>query len=161
MPNQVLVLGIGNTLFTDDAAGLLVIRAVQARWTGAGVDFAEAMAGGLELMDLLSGYRAAVIVDAAVTGQAVPGEIYTLAPESLGTAVTGGAHGAHLGTALEVARRLGLPMPERLEVVAIEAQDVSGFGESLTPALAAAIEPAAAFVLRLAEALVQEVSARA
>jgi hydrogenase maturation protease len=138
----------------------MIVREAEARWQGAGVDFAEAMAGGLELMDRLVGYQAVLVVDAAVTGQAQPGEIYTLDAESLGASVIGGAHGAHLGTALELGRTLGVRMP-RVAVLAIEAADVATIGETLTPAIRAAVEPAVADVLVLAAELLEEVRADA
>jgi len=159
---RVLVLGIGNTLFTDDGFGILAVQAAAASWNGTGaVDFAVAMAGGLELMDRLAGYGAALLVDAAVTGQSPPGELYLLSVEGMVAAGTGGAHGAHLGTALETARRLGVAMPPRLEVLAVEAQDIVTLGEEPTAAVAAAVAPAAAEIGRLAAALYQEVSGRA
>lgn len=153
----VLVLGVGNTLFTDDGAGVQAVRRAQARWAGSNVEFCEAAAGGLELMDILTGYQAALVVDVALTGQVPPGEIYSLDLESLPALDTGGAHGAHLGTALEVARRMGIPMPRHLEVLALEAADVTSLGEELTPAVAAAIEPAAEAILRLVGSLLVRV----
>ncbi|HYF95303.1 MAG TPA: hydrogenase maturation protease [Symbiobacteriaceae bacterium] len=156
---RVLVLGIGNTLFTDDGFGILAVQAAEALWEGPdGVDFSVAMAGGLELMDLLAGYGAALVVDAAVTGHAAPGELYLLNVQGLAAAGAGGAHGAHLGTALETARRLGITMPARLKVLAAEAQNIYSFGEQPTAAVAAAIGPAAVLIGKLARSLLQGVS---
>lgn len=158
--NSVLVLGVGNTLFSDDGAGILAVRAARERWKGDGVDFDEAMAGGLELLDRLVGYRAVLVVDAAVTGQAAPGEVFLLDAASLASGVVGGAHGADLGTALAVGMALGVPMP-RVEVLAIEAADIATVGEALTPAVAGAIGSAAAAVLEMASALAEEVGSGA
>lgn len=157
MRNPVLVLGIGNTLFTDDGAGLYAVRLAASRWQGRGVDFAEAMVGGLELMDLLAGYQAALIVDAAVTGCAAPGEVFLIDVDSLPAFAGGGAHGAHLGTALETAARLGVAMPSRVVALAIEAGDVETLGEELTPPVAAAMETACTAILSLATELVSGV----
>ncbi|MGE5675529.1 MAG: hydrogenase maturation protease [Mycobacterium leprae] len=157
MKNPVLVLGLGNTLFTDDAAGILAVRAAEARWQGGGVDFDEAMAGGLELLDRISGYQAVLVVDAAVTGERAPGEVYLIDLASLPAGLAGDAHGADLGTALVTGRRLSVPLPKRLELLAIEAGDINSLGETLTRPVAAAIPTAVDAILATTAALVREV----
>ena len=49
------------------------------------------------------------------------------------------AHDMNLPTALELGRQLGLDLPRRIEIFAIEAVDVVTFGETCTPDVAAAI----------------------
>jgi len=47
---KTLLPGLGNPILTpDDGVGIRVVRAIAARWTGDGVDFQEASAGGLRL----------------------------------------------------------------------------------------------------------------
>jgi hydrogenase maturation protease len=159
MGNPVLVLGIGNTLFTDDGAPIYAVRLARRLWRGAGVDFAEVSAGGLELVQRLVGYRAAVLVDAAVTCLAQPGEIYAVRAESLPPSLSVRSYGAGLGTALAVGRSLGLDLPQRIEFLAIEAQDITTVGEIPSTEVADAIRPAAAEILRLAAALLSAVQA--
>ena len=60
-----------------------------------GVDVEEEEAGGLRLMERMTGYDRAVLVDAAVTGGA-PGTIRRLGPEDLPTQRTAAAHGIDL-----------------------------------------------------------------
>ena len=72
---RTLVLGLGNPLLGDDAVGLKVAALVRERLDGApGVDVLEEEAGGLRLMERMTGYDRAVLVDAAVTG-GTPGTI--------------------------------------------------------------------------------------
>ena len=144
---KTLVLGLGNPLLGDDSVGLEVARRVRERLAGRiDVDVAEEEAGGLRLMELMSGYGRAVVVDAAVTG-AVPGTIRRMGPDEVPTQRTAVAHGIDLPRALEMGRALGMPMPSEVRVVAIEAERVLEFRLDRTPAVEAAIEPATLAVL--------------
>jgi Ni,Fe-hydrogenase maturation factor len=46
---RTLLLGLGNPILTDDGVVVYVVRMVAARWTGNGVEFQAACAGGLRL----------------------------------------------------------------------------------------------------------------
>lgn len=144
---KTLVLGLGNPLLGDDSVGLRVAALVRDRLAGRpDVDVAEEEAGGLRLMERLTGYDRAVLVDACVSG-AVPGTIRRIGPDELPTQRTAIAHGIDLPRALALGQSLGLPMPEVVRVVAIEAESVLEFRDSMTPAVADAVEPAVAAVL--------------
>ena len=106
----------------------------------------EDEAGGLRLMERLTGYERAIIVDAIVTG-GTPGTIRRMDSGDVPTQRTAIAHGIDLPRALELGRSLGLAMPSRVRVVAIEAASVLEFRHDMTPAVAAALEPAVATVL--------------
>ena len=80
----VLVLGLGNLLLGDDAAGLRLLAAVEregARW-GDSVEFVDGGTQGLALLGQLSGRRAAVFLDAVGVG-AAPGMVHVLRPTDL------------------------------------------------------------------------------
>jgi len=111
-----------------------------------GVDVEEEEAGGLRLMERMTGYDRAVLVDAAVTG-GTPGEVRRLTPDDLPTQRTAAAHGIDLPGALALGRQLGYPMPSEVRIVAIEAASVLEFRHDMTPAVAAAVEPAVEAVL--------------
>jgi hydrogenase maturation protease len=137
----VIVIGLGNPILTDDAVGIIAVREASRRFEGRPVVFVEASAGGLDLIDLMSGHAAALLVDAAVTNQARPGEVLDLDPafledtNHLGT--TGVAHQVDLATAWKLGRRLGLDLPDRVRIIGVEAADVTTFSEELSPEVAA------------------------
>jgi len=144
---KTLVLGLGNPLLGDDSVGLKVAALVRDRLAGrVDVDVAEEEAGGLRLMERLTGYDRAVLVDACVSG-AAPGTIRRIGPDELPTQRTAIAHGIDLPRALALGQSLGLPMPGTVRVVAIEAESVLEFREFMTPSVAAAVAPAVAAVL--------------
>ena len=144
---KTLVLGLGNPLLGDDAIGLKVAAIVRERLSARDdVEVHEEEAGGLRLMERLSGYDRAILVDAIVS-DGVPGEIRLLNPDEVPTQRTAIAHGIDLPGALALGRSLGLPMPAAVRVVAIEAASVLEFRHDMTPAVAAAVEPAVSAVL--------------
>jgi len=144
---KTLVLGLGNPLLGDDSVGLKVVALVRERLAGrADVEVAEEEAGGLRLMERLTGFDRAVLVDACVSG-AAPGTVRRIGPDDLPTQRTAIAHGIDLPRALALGLSLGLPMPASVRVVAIEAESVLEFRDFMTPAVAAAVEPAVAAVI--------------
>ncbi len=142
-PLRTVVLGLGNPLLTDDAAGLAVAAELErllAERPVAGVEVTTSARGGFELIDLLTGFERAVIVDALTTNDPCPGRVHRLTPyEVAGSARLVGSHDVGLATALELAEALGIVMPATVTVFGVEAADVTTFAETPTPAVAAAI----------------------
>jgi len=156
---KVLVLGLGNTILTDDGVGIHVVRAVASRITHhasrSDVTFAEASVGGLRLLDVIAGYERVIMVDAIQTRDGKPGDIYRLHPNDLRASLhSGSTHDFSLPGALALGRGMGLMLPddEAIVIIAIEVEDVLTFGETCTPAVAAAIPRAVEMVLAELEA---------
>jgi hydrogenase maturation protease len=150
MATKTLVLGLGNPILTDDGVGIHAVRAAAARAQCDGVTFAEASVGGLRLLDILTGYERAILVDAIQTPGGRPGEITLLHPNDLrASRHSGSTHDLSLPGALALGRQLGLALPndQAIAIVAVEAEDVLTFGESCTSAVAAAIPSAVERVL--------------
>lgn len=147
---RTLIVGLGNTLLTDDGVGIYVVRALAARGLPPDVEVAESSVGGLRLLNVISGYEHVVLVDAIQTPAGRAGEIYRLGPGDLLTSRhAGSTHDMSLPAALALGRRLGMPLPDdaNLRIVAIEVEDVLDFGEGCTPAVAAAIPRAVEVVM--------------
>ncbi len=131
--SSTLVLGMGNPILSDDGVGLVVAQRLRATPMPDGVDVGQSEVGGLRLLELVRGYRRVIIVD-AIKSDRPPGEIVRYEGKDFaGGHRYGSAHSIHLGTALELGRRLGYPMPEEVVVFAIEAVDIETFGEELSP----------------------------
>ena len=147
------MLGIGNEIRGDDGVGIHVVRRVAELLpaeAASRVDVDEACTGGFDLVDYLRGYERAVIADAIQTKGGVAGAVYTFPLAALRlTAHLGHSHGVNLGGALAVLEGLGLGAPADVAVVAVEAVELNEFTEEMTPAVAAAVEEAAAAVLKL------------
>lgn len=147
---KTLIIGLGNPIVSDDSVGLRVVAEVAQRLADrADVEVTEDYWGGLRLMERMVGFRRAIVVDAIQTGSP-PGTIHRLTPNSIPTQRSASAHDVNLATALELGRQAGLPLPanEHILLVAVEADDVTTFGEQCTPAVQAAIPAAVEEVLR-------------
>lgn len=141
---RTVVIGLGNPILSDDSVGIKVLRALKDRLTEKSeVDTKEVYAGGLRLMDELVGYERAIIIDAMVTGRALPGTVRSLPLSDLReTKNIVCSHDTNLSTALEMGRLLGLSLPGEVHIWGIEAEEVETFSEQLTEGVAKAV-PAA------------------
>ena len=125
---KTLVLGMGNELLSDDGVGIQVARRLRQVVLDPEVEVRETGLAGLELIDILAGFDRAIIVDSIATG-AQPGTVHVLSLADLDTGVPPSTlHHVDLPTVLELARRLGIRMPDDVRVLAVEAKDVSTFG---------------------------------
>jgi len=143
----VAILGLGNPLLTDDAVGLAVADACERLLAARplpGVDVLRSTRGGFELIDLLRGYGRAVILDCLDVPAPRPGRVHRLGLGQVrGSARLVGAHDLSLGDVFALAAQLAIPMPAEVEIFAVEAADPRTLGQTLTPAVAAAVEPLA------------------
>ena len=57
------------------------------------------------------------------------------------------AHDTSLVTALKVGKRMGLSLPKEIIIYAIEVENITDFGQQLTPAVASVMPQATAAVL--------------
>jgi len=137
MQSEILVIGLGNPILSDDSIGPRIVNDLQRLWSAPGVDYRTCSAGGLEMLDLLQGYGSAVIIDGIRTRDGVPGTVYYFALDELpDTRHIANLHAVGLPTAIAMAEHLGLPMPRPIRVVAIEIVEDLVASEDLTPALA-------------------------
>ena len=149
---KTLVLGLGNPILTDDGVGVWVAEAVRkALPPDSPVEICEISVGGLRLMERMLGYERVILVDAFQPGHGEAGSFRRLTYQELQagspTQHTACAHDTSVVTALEAADRMGLPVPREIVIFAIAVEDVMDFGETPTPAVAAAIPRVAAAVL--------------
>jgi hydrogenase maturation protease len=135
---RTLILGLGNPILSDDAAGLQAARQLYELVGGEGVDLVEAAVAGMQTVQLLSGYDRAVIID-VMQDEARLGEVWRLDSDELENVSSTSSHGIGVGQALRLARLMGLPVPEQILIYAIAAADTSTFSESLTPKLRQAL----------------------
>ncbi len=144
---RIAVLGMGNPVVSDDRVGLAVAEEVRRLLEASpleGVTVLESTRGGLELIDLLSGFSEAVIVDCLTLPHPSPGRVRQLSLDHVaGSARLVNAHEVSITHAFQLAARMGIPMPPVLDIFAVEAGDTSTISEEMTPAVAAAVEPLA------------------
>ena len=153
---RVVVIGIGNEFRRDDGVGPEVLARLQERAdpVQAGpvqadpVELVSSDGEPASLIEAWTGAALAVVVDAVLADPPVPGRLHRLVLDrkALADIRQVSSHGLGLGEAIGLARALGR-MPDRLIIHAVEAADV-GHGVGFTPAVAAAVAPLTAAVLR-------------
>jgi hydrogenase maturation protease len=155
---KTLVIGLGNPILGDDGVGWAVASALNNQLPvtthQSPIVVETASLGGLSLMERMLGYDRVVLVDSMETGQSPAGCVRVFPLASLpdpGSGHSASAHDTSLMTALKTAESLGAAIPRRVDVVAIEAQNVYDFSEELTPPVAAAVPVAVDHVLKLLE----------
>ena len=137
---KTLILGLGNPILSDDSVGLRVARELANRFNQPDITVMETSVAGLDFLDLLVGYDRAIIIDAIQTKEGKVGQVYRFEPEAFdATRHASTPHDVNFATALELGNRLGLDLPQRIAIFAIEVQNVSSFSEECTPEVMAAI----------------------
>ena len=138
-----LVLGIGNTLLTDEGVGIHVLQALDAEWGNAsdvtlldGGTLSFTLAGPIEDADAL------IVVDAANI-QSSPGTWTLLKGDEMDAFLMGNRKSTVHEVGLTDLRAIAIlagHWPEQRAMLAIQ-PDVVDWGEVPTPAVAAAIPP--------------------
>jgi hydrogenase maturation protease len=155
---EILVLGLGNELLSDDAVGILAARRLKSELaeesdetdTADVIRVVETSVSGAALLDYLVGCDRAVIIDAVQTGARPAGSIEELTPADLGSVIAPSPHYAGLPEVLALARQLRLHFPTEIRIFAIEARDLYTIGG----ALCEPVEKALPELLRRIRALV-------
>ena len=146
---KTLVVGIGNLLASDDAAGVRVAEQVRERLGS--IEETEVVDGslsGLGLIELMSGYERVIVIDSIQTGDGRPGTIHRMSESDLPAGRSPAIlHDMSLRAALDLGRRLGLDMPRDVILYAIEAEDLATFCDECTPEVKKAIPAAVKLVL--------------
>ena len=148
--NPVLVLGLGNTLLSDDGVGVHVVEALRvARGADDTVILRDGGTLGLALLPELESAAALIVVDAAAFS-AAPGEVRVFEGAAMDAQLAGKRHTVHEVNLVDLmgAAELSGVRPERRALVGIEPQSFE-WGLAPTDAVAAAVPRACAAVNRL------------
>ncbi|MBN1808006.1 MAG: hydrogenase maturation protease [Planctomycetes bacterium] len=134
--NDIVVIGLGSPLMSDEGVGIRVVRALAARSEAfPGVDFEDMGTGGGRVLHAIANRGKAVIVDCAFMGES-PGSIRRFLREEVLSRKEGGGlslHGGDLIATLELSAALG-ESPGVTVIYGIQPESVSQ-GEELSETL--------------------------
>ncbi|MFI5184379.1 MAG: hydrogenase maturation protease [Vicinamibacteria bacterium] len=155
---RTLLLGMGNPFLSDDAVGVRLARELKPRLTAhPDLDVVEECSvGGLNLLDVLRGYERAIVLDSLQTVGGVAGAWHYFDAGALReTAHLTSLHDANFATALELGRRLGMPLPESndVHIFAVEVEDNVTFSERMSTTLERAFPVYSGAILERVRAL--------
>lgn len=151
--STILVLGLGNTLLTDEQVGVRVAEAVgrDPRAAALGIHARDGGTMGLSLLVEMEDADAMVVIDAAQLA-AAPGTVESFEAEAMDHFLRTRGRNPHdigLDDMLDGLRLRGA-MPDNRALVGVQPADLR-VGEAMTPAVAAAVPAAVEAVFALAQ----------
>lgn len=129
---ELVVLGVGNTLLSDEGFGIHVVRELERQGVPDGVEVVEGGVSGFALLDVFEGVSKAIIIDAADMGVA-PGSLRRFTPDQVVRVGSGSGFSLHQVGLLEVLE-LASALGQDTEAVIIGVQpETMEPGEDLSP----------------------------
>jgi hydrogenase maturation protease len=144
---SILVLGLGNTIMTDDGFGVEVVTTLSSRYHFQGpVQLVDGGTLGLDLLPHLEEVESLLIID-ALDMRDEPGKIFRIEGDEVPRAFASklSVHQMGLQDLLAVAELQG-HVPRNLVVWGVQPECIE-MGTEMTATVAAAVEPVAASVL--------------
>jgi len=148
---QVLVVGYGNTLRSDDGVGLYAVREIQKTMTRSNIELMEVVQLYPELAETLSRKDFAIFIDAAMEG--ISGET-NFEPIHPVPKTSGMSHSTDPETLLFAAKELYGHAPKAL--LATVAGECFGLGTTLSAEVEASMKGVAARVVQIIEEFLGE-----
>ena len=150
---KTLILGMGNTLLSDDGVGIIIKRYLEQMLVDVkDVDFCETSWGGFRIIDLLKDYDYAIVIDSIKTETKPEGFIHHLKPvDLLPTLRLTSYHDINFITALKLAESMSIKIPSDIDILAIEIEDNYTISEKLNPNIIQSIGKCSKEILRLLE----------
>ncbi len=156
--DSIIILGMGNKLFGDDGAGIVIAEKLEEIYKDNDlVKVNYTNWGGLRIIDLLSGFNSAIVIDAIKTNKFPPGYIHQFDYKQIINSVRMiSFHDVNFATAVEFGRKMEIPMPENIVVFAIEANEVETFNENLSLPVETAVDECLKLVCNEVEKIQKE-----
>ncbi len=133
MNNKTLILGLGNSILSDDRIGLDVSRLVHKGVKYNDCDLLELQMVGANILDFICGYNTLIVIDSIKTEKGKVGDIYHLTLDDLPKQKrTNSPHNIGLYWTIKMGHKLGLDIPDIIRIYAVEVDDPFNFGEELT-----------------------------
>lgn len=133
MKQKTLILGIGNSILSDDRIGLDVARLVHNGLNNRDYDLVESQLVGTNILDFVSGYKSLIVIDSIKTENGEDGNIYELSLDDLPQQQRiNSPHNVGLYWNIKMGEKLGMEIPDEIRIYAIEVKDPFSFSEELT-----------------------------
>lgn len=149
---KMLILGMGNSIISDDRIGLYIVEKLKDVVQNPQIEIKTLEAGGLDILDALLGFDAAIVIDAIKTGRNPPGTIQHFTPEQyLSPTRNKAVHDMSFFDAMRLGSQMNLQVPERIDILAVEVTDNQTIGERISPEVLRSADPVIEKVIKLVE----------
>jgi hydrogenase maturation protease len=138
MPDQrdILILGLGSEILRDDGIGPRLARDLGAHFTSKAFKFNTSTVGGLEIIDLIKGFKIAFIIDGMKSEKINPGQVLFMNQDNFQeTLHLSNIHDASFHTALRLGNEIDAGMPPTIHIIGIGVEEDTEFGETFTKEL--------------------------
>jgi hydrogenase maturation protease len=133
MSNKTLILGLGNSILSDDRIGLDVARLIHKELKLVDCDLVESQLVGTNILDFVCGYKRLIVIDAIKTENGKDGDVYQLSLDDMPKQKRSDSpHNVGLYWTIKMGMKLGMDVPDDIRIYAIEVNDPFSFGEELT-----------------------------
>jgi len=129
---KTLIVGLGNTILSDDAAGLLIAREVYSRVKSEFVDFIESSYAGWRCIDFFPGYEKIIIIDVICDPARQPGDCFRMDLPKTIPLHRQSSHNVGFLEMLELARQTGMVTASQIVVYAVCARTIYDFSEQIS-----------------------------
>lgn len=132
---EILILGLGNPILSDDSVGLRVVDKLKEIINKKNnVNFCKVAISGIEILDIISGYKHLILIDVIKTGKDKIGKLtmYKISDFNNSIHLTN-PHQLNLPSVIEFANKTGIPVPEVIDIFTIEVEDIYTFSEECSP----------------------------
>ena len=132
MPDHVMILGVGNLLFSDEGFGIRVVEALERRYAfPENVSVVDGGVLGVSLLGVMSEADHLIVVD-VIRNQGVPGDLYRLAGDAIPERIRAknSLHQIDFLEALTLCQAME-KMPEAV-IVGVEPEDIATLSTALT-----------------------------
>ena len=120
---KTVILGLGNPILYDDGAGFEAASRLKNMISRSDVEVKTASVGGLRILDQITGFERAIIIDALMTGSPA-GTVKKMTVEDLsGELHASCVHDLSFGDTLRLGKTIGMAIPERIVIYGIEVSD--------------------------------------
>ena len=133
MPDNILILGLGNILMGDEGVGVKVVEYLQGKPLPEYVTILDGGTGGFHLLSIIQTYKRVIIIDATIGGE-IQEEIKVLKPRFASDfPKTLTSHDIGLKDLIESAELLG-ELPE-ISLITINIRECNSVGIGISPEL--------------------------
>ncbi len=149
MAENIIVLGVGNILYSDDGFGIRVVQKLEAEYFDTIPDNVTVVDGGvlgINLLGVISGADRLIVVD-TILNRGEPGDIHRLEGDAIPNRILGknSMHQVDLLEALSLCKLIG-NVPKTV-IIGVEPKDIETLNPELTPAIANNVDAVVKLIL--------------
>lgn len=132
---ETIILGLGNPILSDDSIGLRVVDKIEEILSPINnVDFSKVASSGIEILDIISGYKRLILIDVIKTGMVEIGTLKKYDVLDFENSIhLSSPHQLNFPSVIEFAKKIGIPIPDVIDIFTIEVEDIYTISEECSP----------------------------